>query len=125
MFNGLDCFKFPSQVPYPLPPKRRQFLASRWIIHAARDRSGHSMPQKLATELLEAYNNQVQVLPLKTRTQMCIQMKMFHVCVISFSLILYVHAICRQLRVLLSKRSKTFIDWLKLIEPLHTLDGDV
>ena len=47
------------QVPYPLPHKRRQFLASKWIIHAARDRSGHDMAKKLSAELLEAYNNQV------------------------------------------------------------------
>ncbi|XP_064383519.1 small ribosomal subunit protein uS7-like [Halichondria panicea] len=46
------------QVPYPLPSKRRQFLASKWIITASRDRSGHNMAKKLAAELLEAFNNQ-------------------------------------------------------------------
>ena len=35
-------------------PKRRQTLAMRWIIDAARGRSEKTMPQKLAGELLDA-----------------------------------------------------------------------
>lgn len=42
------------QVPVEVRPKRRQTLAMRWIIDAARRRSEKSMPQRLAGELLEA-----------------------------------------------------------------------
>jgi small subunit ribosomal protein S7 len=42
------------QVPVEVRPKRRQALAMRWIIDAARSRSEKSMPQRLAGELLEA-----------------------------------------------------------------------
>jgi len=42
------------QVPVEVRPKRRQALAMRWIIDAARARSEKSMPQRLAGELLEA-----------------------------------------------------------------------
>ncbi len=42
------------QVPVEVRPKRRQTLAMRWIIEAARRRGEKSMPQRLAGELLEA-----------------------------------------------------------------------
>ncbi len=42
------------QVPVEVRPKRRQALAMRWIIDAARSRHESSMPQRLAGELLEA-----------------------------------------------------------------------
>jgi small subunit ribosomal protein S7 len=42
------------QVPVEVRPKRRQTLAMRWIIDAARGRNEKSMPQRLAGELLEA-----------------------------------------------------------------------
>ena len=35
----------------------REALAMRWIIDAARNRSGHGMADTLAAELLDAYNN--------------------------------------------------------------------
>ena len=44
------------QVPVEVRPERRQALAIRWIIQAARDRSGHSMREKLSAELLDAFN---------------------------------------------------------------------
>src|ERR1700744_3351339 len=44
------------QVPVEVRPERRQALAIRWIIRAARDRSGHSMREKLSAELLDAFN---------------------------------------------------------------------
>ena len=44
------------QVPVEVRPERRQALAIRWIIQAARDRSGHSMTEKLSAELLDAFN---------------------------------------------------------------------
>ena len=42
------------QVPVEVRPKRRQTLALRWIIDAARKRGEKSMPQRLAGELLDA-----------------------------------------------------------------------
>ena len=42
------------QVPVEVRPKRRQTLAMRWIIDAARNRSEKSMPRRLAGELLDA-----------------------------------------------------------------------
>ena len=42
------------QVPIEVRPKRRQTLAMRWIIDAARKRGEKSMPKRLAGELLDA-----------------------------------------------------------------------
>jgi small subunit ribosomal protein S7 len=42
------------QVPIEVRPKRRQTLAMRWIIEAARKRGEKSMPNRLAGELLDA-----------------------------------------------------------------------
>ena len=44
------------QVPMQVNKTRQQSLAIRWIIQAARDRSGHSMTEKLSAELLDAFN---------------------------------------------------------------------
>lgn len=46
------------QVPLEVPPDRRISLAIRWILTYARARSGHSMVEKLAAELIDAANNQ-------------------------------------------------------------------
>ncbi len=45
------------QVPVEIRPERRQALAIRWIINNARNRNEKTMFQKLAGELLDAYNN--------------------------------------------------------------------
>lgn len=45
------------QVPMEVSPQRRFALASRWIIAAARDRSGKTFSEKLAAELIDAANN--------------------------------------------------------------------
>ena len=45
------------QVPIDIRGERRQALALRWIRDSARRRSGHSMMEKLAAELLDAANN--------------------------------------------------------------------
>src|SRR6056297_4286536 len=42
------------QVPVEVRPKRRQTLAMRWLIDAARKRGEASMPRRLAGELLDA-----------------------------------------------------------------------
>ena len=45
------------QVPVEVRPARRQTLAMRWLIEAARKRSEKSMAQRLAHELMEAAEN--------------------------------------------------------------------
>ena len=45
------------QVPVEVRPERRNALAQRWIISAARARSGSTISDRLYDELLEAYNN--------------------------------------------------------------------
>lgn len=42
------------QVPIEIRGDRRRALATRWIIQSARRRSGRSMAEKLAAELLDA-----------------------------------------------------------------------
>ena len=44
------------QVPIEVPKKRRFYLAAKWIINAAKSRSGKPMAEKLATELISAAN---------------------------------------------------------------------
>jgi small subunit ribosomal protein S7 len=44
------------QVPVEVKPARRQSLASRWLIEAARSRPEHSMAERLAAEVVEAAN---------------------------------------------------------------------
>ncbi len=47
------------QVPMEIRPERRQTLAIRWIVLFARKRNGErTMEDKIAGELLDAYNNQ-------------------------------------------------------------------
>src|SRR5262249_59320318 len=45
------------QVPVETRPDRRNSLAMRWVIEAARKRPGKSMSEKLQGELLDAMNN--------------------------------------------------------------------
>jgi small subunit ribosomal protein S7 len=45
------------QVPVEIRESRREALGMRWIITAARNRSGHGMGERLAAELMDAYNN--------------------------------------------------------------------
>ena len=50
------------QVPTPLTPNRRRFLAIKWLIGAAREKPGPrnaKMYEKLCQEILSAYNNEV------------------------------------------------------------------
>ena len=46
------------QIPMEVPPHRRNALAIRWILAAARTRSGKSFPEKLADELMDAAKNE-------------------------------------------------------------------
>ena len=45
------------QVPIEIRAERRQTLAIRWLVAAARKRSERDMCDKLAGELMDAYNN--------------------------------------------------------------------
>jgi small subunit ribosomal protein S7 len=45
------------QVPVEVRTDRGQALAIRWIIGSARDRSEHTMEERLSSELLDAANN--------------------------------------------------------------------
>jgi len=45
------------QVPVEIRPDRRNSLAMRWIIEAARKRPGKSMAERLQGELMDALNN--------------------------------------------------------------------
>ena len=44
------------QVPMQVSSKRQQSLAFRWILASARSKKGKPMGTRLATELLDAYN---------------------------------------------------------------------
>ena len=46
------------QVPMTVGSKRQQSLAFRWIIASARGKKGKAMPDRLASELIDAYNKQ-------------------------------------------------------------------
>ena len=45
------------QVPMEIRPDRRQTLAIRWMVAFARKRGEKTMKEKLAGEILDAYNN--------------------------------------------------------------------
>ena len=45
------------QVPIEIRAERRQTLAIRWLVAAARKRSEREMASRLANELVEAFNN--------------------------------------------------------------------
>ncbi len=45
------------QIPVEVRPVRRQSLAIRWIRDSAKARSGHTMMEKLAEEIIDAANN--------------------------------------------------------------------
>ena len=45
------------QVPKVVPPERGRYLAMRWILEAARSKKGKPMKEKLAEEIIAAFNN--------------------------------------------------------------------
>ncbi len=45
------------QVPIEIRPERRQTLAIRWLVSAARKRGEREMSARLAAELVDAFNN--------------------------------------------------------------------
>lgn len=44
------------QVPIEVCPERRQTLGIRWLVNFSRQRSGKNMQEKLAAEIIDAYN---------------------------------------------------------------------
>ncbi|BCX16016.1 MAG: hypothetical protein KatS3mg098_245 [Candidatus Parcubacteria bacterium] len=46
------------QVPREVRPQRRFFLACKWIIEGARSVKGKPMAEKLADEIIAAFNNE-------------------------------------------------------------------
>lgn len=56
------------QVPIEVPRNRRTLLAMRWILGAARGAKGRPMAEKLATELVNAYNGEGAAMKKKEET---------------------------------------------------------
>jgi len=53
------------QVPIEVRQNRGEALAIQWIINYSRKRAGHSMEEKLADEILDAYGNKGTVIKKK------------------------------------------------------------
>lgn len=56
------------QVPMEVRQTRRNALAIRWIINFSKSRSGKSMAEKLAAELIDAFNNRGSAVKKKDDT---------------------------------------------------------
>lgn len=56
------------QVPMAVKPKRRQSLAFRWIIQAARSEKGKPMATRLAKELLDAAKGEGKAMATREQT---------------------------------------------------------
>jgi len=56
------------QVPYEVRGERRTALAMRWIIGAAKRKKGRTMAEKLAQEIIDAFNNTGEAVKRKEDT---------------------------------------------------------
>jgi len=56
------------QVPTEIRADRKISVSHKWLIAAARKRSGQSMSNKLATEIMAAYNNEGAAVKRKDET---------------------------------------------------------
>lgn len=56
------------QVPIEIPPNRRTSMAMGWIIHHSRAKTGRSMEDALAGELVDCFNNQGTTIKKKDDT---------------------------------------------------------
>jgi small subunit ribosomal protein S7 len=45
------------QIPFEVKGQRQTHLTTMWFVQAARDRKGMSMEDRIANELMDAYNN--------------------------------------------------------------------
>ena len=57
------------QIPVPVRGNRQQSLAFRWIIEAARKKSGRAMSERLASEIIDAANEEGTAIKKKTDVQ--------------------------------------------------------
>ena len=55
-------------VPVPVSPRRQEALTIRWIVEAARKKSGKSFEELLKTELINAYNGEGDAVKKKLYT---------------------------------------------------------
>ena len=56
------------QIPHEVRPERKFFLATHWLIQAARSRKGKPMHQKLAEEFISASKNEGAAIKKKLDT---------------------------------------------------------
>lgn len=56
------------QVPVEVDPRVSEAFAHRWLIGAARSKSGRSFSEKLANELLDAFHNKGKAVETKEAT---------------------------------------------------------
>jgi small subunit ribosomal protein S7 len=56
------------QIPFEVKGQRQQHLTTMWFVQAARSRKGMSMADRIAAELVEAYNNQGSAVKKKEDT---------------------------------------------------------
>lgn len=56
------------QIPMEVPAARRETLAIKWLIRAARTRSEYRMVERLANELIDAAKNQGTAIKKKEET---------------------------------------------------------
>ena len=56
------------QVPIEIPPDRRTFMAMGWIIEFSRKKTGRSMSEALASELVDCFNSQGSTIKKKDDT---------------------------------------------------------
>lgn len=56
------------QVPREVRPERRDFLAMKWIVDAAKSKSGRPMKAKLADEILAASKNEGEAVKKRENT---------------------------------------------------------
>jgi small subunit ribosomal protein S7 len=56
------------QIPFEVRGQRQNHLTTMWFVQAARARKGMSMADRIAAELVEAYNNQGSAVKKKEDT---------------------------------------------------------
>ncbi|HJQ08437.1 MAG TPA: 30S ribosomal protein S7 [Candidatus Saccharimonadales bacterium] len=56
------------QIPFEVKGQRQQHLTTMWFVQAARSRRGMGMADRLALELVDAYNNQGSAVKKKEDT---------------------------------------------------------
>ncbi|MFA7628387.1 MAG: 30S ribosomal protein S7 [Candidatus Dojkabacteria bacterium] len=57
------------QVPVPVTPRRQEALSVRWIVDAARNKSGKAFEEILMNELVTAYNGEGDAVKKKLDTE--------------------------------------------------------